>query len=93
MPERGVSFNLLTLALIALVTGVGGAIVGVGNYMAYRLAREAGEEQAPGAKLELPSPPRLGEDIPTPQEAIEVLKSLGLTPEEVLRKFLSEERR
>ena len=45
MPE--IEFNPATLLLLAVIGGIFGAVSTVGTYVAFRVAREVGEELAP----------------------------------------------
>jgi len=55
MPE--IEFNPATLLLLAVLGGIFGAASTVGTYIAFRVAREVGEELAPQeARVRLPLP-------------------------------------
>lgn len=94
MPEK-ISFNLVTLLIIAAIAGAVGAFTSAFTYVLYRMARETGEEIG-GPKIELPAPalaPPFRQSgsqaeltrLPTPAEALDFIRSLGFpTPGEFL---------
>lgn len=67
-------FNPVTLALLALIGATTGAITTVGTYIAFRAAKEVGEEMAsPEERIELPIPGSELKRLPLPHEILAAL--------------------
>lgn len=63
-----IEFNPATLVLLAILGGFFGAASTVGTYMAFRVAREVGEELAPAEeRIKLPMPTEF-KRLPLPHE-------------------------